>query len=57
MAEASVVDANSPEEGDAVAEQVKERFGISTVYRTVLSPAIGTHGGPGTIAIGFYAEK
>jgi DegV family protein with EDD domain len=57
MAEASVVDANSPEEGDAVAELVKERFGISTVYRTVLSPAIGTHGGPGTLAIGFYAEK
>jgi DegV family protein with EDD domain len=57
MAEAGVVDANSPEEGDAVAEQVKERFGISTVYRTVLSPAIGTHGGPGTVAIGFYAER
>jgi DegV family protein with EDD domain len=57
MAEASVIDANSPEEGDALAEQVKERFGISTVYRTVLSPAIGTHGGPGTLAIGFYAEK
>jgi DegV family protein with EDD domain len=57
MAEASVVDANSPEEGDAVAELVKERFGISTVYRTLLSPAIGTHGGPGTLAIGFYAEK
>jgi DegV family protein with EDD domain len=56
MAEASVIDANSPEEGDALAEQVKERFGISTVYRTVLSPAIGTHGGPGTLAIGFYAE-
>jgi DegV family protein with EDD domain len=57
MAEASVVDANSPEEGDAVAELVKERFGISTVYRTLLSPAIGTHGGPGTLAIGFYAEE
>ena len=57
MAEASVVDANSPQEGDAVAEQVKERFGVSTVYRTVLSPAIGTHGGPGTIVIAFYAES
>jgi len=57
MAEVSVVDANSPEEGDAVAEQVKERFGMSTVYRTVLSPAIGTHGGPGTVAIAFYAES
>jgi DegV family protein with EDD domain len=57
MAEASVIDANSPEEGDAIAEQVKERFGISTVYRTVLSPAIGVHGGPGTLAICFYAEE
>jgi DegV family protein with EDD domain len=56
MAEASVIDANSPEEGDALAEQVKERFGIRTVYRTILSPAIGTHGGPGTLAIGFCAE-
>ena len=56
MAEVSIIDANSPEEGDAVAEQVKERFGISTVYRTPLSPAIGTHAGPGTIGIAFYAE-
>ena len=55
MAEASVIDANSPEEGDAVAEQAKERFGLSQVYRTVLSPAIGTHAGPGTVGITFYA--
>jgi len=57
MAEASVIDANSPEEGDAVAEQVRERFHIPTVYRTTLSPAIGAHGGPGTIAFAFYAER
>jgi DegV family protein with EDD domain len=56
MAEAAIIDADSPEEGDAVAEQVKERFGVSTVYRTMVSPAIGTHAGPGTIAIAFYAE-
>jgi DegV family protein with EDD domain len=56
IGEVSVIDANSPEEGDAVAEQVRERFGVSTVYRTVLSPAIGTHGGPGTVGIAFYAE-
>jgi DegV family protein with EDD domain len=56
MAEASVIDANSPEEGDAVAEEVKERFNVSTVFRTVLSPAIGTHAGPGTVGIAFYAE-
>jgi DegV family protein with EDD domain len=56
MAEAAVVDADSPEEGEAVAEQVRERFGISTVYRTMVSPAIGVHAGPGTVGIAFYAE-
>jgi DegV family protein with EDD domain len=57
MAEAAVIDADSSEEGDAIAEQVRERFGISPVYRTPLSPAIGTHGGPGTVGIVFYAER
>ena len=57
MAEAAVIDADSSEEGDAIAEQVRERFGISPVYRTPLSPAIGTHGGPGTVGIAFYAER
>ena len=56
MAEAAVIDVGSPEEGDAVAEQAKERFGISAVYRTAVSPAIGTHAGPGTVGIAFYAE-
>jgi DegV family protein with EDD domain len=56
MAEAAIIDADSPEEGEAVAEQVKERFGISTVYRSVVSPAIGVHAGPGTVGIAFYAE-
>ena len=57
MAEAAVIDADSPEEGDSVAEQVKARFGLSTVYRTVISPAIGTHAGPGTVGIAFYAAS
>jgi len=54
MAEVAVLDVDSPEEGDAIAEQVKERFGISPVYRTTVSPAIGTHAGPGTVGICFY---
>ncbi|KPL21377.1 MAG: hypothetical protein AMJ93_09770 [Anaerolineae bacterium SM23_84] len=57
MAEVSVFDANSPGEGNAIAEQIKERFGVSTVYRTVLSPAIGVHGGPGTIGVVFYTDS
>ena len=54
MAEVAVLDADSPEEAGAVAEQVKERFGISTVYCAMVSPVIGTHVGPGTIGISFY---
>ncbi|MBL7065601.1 MAG: DegV family protein [Anaerolineae bacterium] len=54
MAEVSILDADSPEEGKAVAERVKERFGISTVYCAMVSPVIGTHVGPGTIGITFY---
>jgi len=57
MAEVAIIDANSPEEGDTVAQQVRDRFDISPVYRTVLSPVIGTHGGPGTVGIAFYPER
>ena len=57
MAEASVVDVDIPEQGDAVAEQVKERFGIEVVYRSTVSPVVGTHAGPGTVGLVFYAER
>ncbi len=57
MAEVSVLDVDAPEEGDALARQVEERFGISPVYRTTVSPVIGTHAGPGTVGICFYAAR
>ena len=57
MAEASVIDVDSPEEADEIAEHVKERFGVSTVYRTAVSPVIGAHAGPGTVGICFYPER
>jgi DegV family protein with EDD domain len=56
MAQAAVLDVDSPEEGDAIAERVAERFGISPVYRTTVSPAIGTHAGPGTVGLCFCPE-
>ncbi len=55
MAEVAVPDIDAPEEGDAVAKQVKERFGVSTVYRGTVSPVVGTHAGPGTVGLAFYA--
>ena len=57
MAAAGVIDVAAVEEADAVAEQVKERFGVSPVYRTTVSPCIGAHVGPGTVGIGFYGER
>ncbi len=55
MAEASILDVNTPAEGNDLAERAKERFGLSTVYRTKVSPVIGAHVGPGTVGIAFYA--
>lgn len=58
IAEAAVLDIDCPvEEADGVAERVKVRFGLSTVYRTAVSPVVGTHAGPGTVGIAFYAER
>jgi DegV family protein with EDD domain len=57
MAAAGVIDVDAVEEADRVAELVKERFGVSQIYRTSVSPCIGAHAGPGTVGIGFYAER
>lgn len=56
MAGAAALDIGSVEEGNSIAEQVKQRFGVSQVYRTTLSPVIGAHVGPGTVGIAFYTE-
>ena len=32
-------------------------IGVVAVTIAVLSPAIGTHAGPGTVGVAFYAEK
>jgi len=57
MGEAAVIDVDSLDEGDEVADQVRERFGVSTVYRTAVSPVIGAHVGPGTVGICFCAAS
>jgi len=56
MAEAAIVDIDSPGEGDAVAEMVVERFGVPVVHRSTVSPVVGTHVGPGAIGIAFYCS-
>ena len=56
VAEAAVVNVDSPEEGDAVAIQIRERFGVDVVFRSPVSPVIGTHVGPGTIGFMLYSK-
>lgn len=57
MAEAAVLDVDCPVEGESVAKMMKERFGLSVVYQAQVSPAIGTHAGPGTVGVCFYPES
>lgn len=57
MEETAIMDVNSPEEGDLVADMVRERFEPDLVHRTTVSPVVGTHVGPGTVGIAFYAKE
>lgn len=56
IAEAAVADVDCREEGDAVADMVRARFGISDICRCTFSPVVGAHAGPGTTALIYYAE-
>lgn len=38
------------------AEMVMERLHPEAIYTRVLTPVVGTHGGPGTLGIAFYTE-
>ena len=46
-------------EGDAlfVAEEVRRRFGTESIYLNYVGPVIGSHSGPGTVALFFLGEK
>ena len=56
MAGAAILDVDTEQEGDKVAEMVRQRFSVSRVIRTTVSPVVGTHAGPGTVGLVFYAE-
>lgn len=48
---------DSLEDAEYVAELIKERFGITNFLINYVSPTIGAHSGPGTIALFFMGEK
>ena len=45
------------EDAQYVEKLVRERFGVKTVFMNHIGPVIGSHSGPGTVALFFLAEK
>jgi DegV family protein with EDD domain len=56
MHEAAVMDVDAPDQGDSFAAMVAGRFKPKILHRSGVCPVVGTHVGPGTIGIAFYAE-
>jgi len=48
--------ASKPEEVEWLTQAVSERFDCRELYQTGITPVIGTHTGPGTLALSFWAE-
>lgn len=49
--------ADCPEEAKFIAEQVQKRFGITEYTINYIGPTVGSHAGPGTLALFFYANE
>jgi DegV family protein with EDD domain len=56
MGEATVVDIDCPDQGDALADKVRKRFSPRELFRSGVSPVVGTHVGPGALGLAFYAD-
>lgn len=54
---ASVLHAQAKEEAEAIRDRVSGAFRFAELYMAGVSPAIGTHVGPGTVGIAFYAAE
>lgn len=46
-----------PEEGERLAQKVRERLPCTSLHLAEIGPVIGTHAGPGTLGLGGYAER
>ncbi len=52
-----VLDADVPEEGDALAEMIREARPEAKIVRQTVGPVIGSHCGPGTVGVIFVGDK
>ena len=51
---ASVLDVDANEAAEEVVDEVMARLKPQRLYRTVVTPVVGGHAGPGTVGLGFY---
>ncbi len=51
-----VGDSDMKDEGDAMAEKIKEKFGVQEILRGDIGCIVGSHIGPGTIDVTFYED-
>ena len=52
----TVMHAGVPEQGQALAEDLRTRLGLKQVTVHDMPPAIVTHGGPGILGVGFFSK-
>ena len=52
-----VIDADSPKDGDALAESLKAAFPTINVVRQPIGPVVGAHCGPGTVGLIFVGKQ
>jgi DegV family protein with EDD domain len=52
----AVLHVAAPEEADHLAEQLVDRYHPAELLRTECGPVVGTHAGPGTLGVAYYAE-
>ena len=45
------------EDAQFVADLVRERFGIENIWINYICPTIGSHSGPGTVALFFMGDS
>ena len=48
---------NAQEDAEYVAKQVKAKMKVKDVVISMIGPVIGSHSGPGTIALFFFGTK
>jgi DegV family protein with EDD domain len=53
---AAVIHAAAPAEADQIFARVQGQMAPESLYLTEISPVIGTHTGPGAVAVVYYAE-